>query len=147
MSIPSKTTIDNLPPSVSERYAANEISIKTKFYQEIASPLAQARPQVAVLAPIQESQLEQLTGFLGKTHSLALYQAPSLDLTQDVFTHTVFPAFLDKDRTSVMEKLEALKTEANSDEITKILQAITTISDLNQMGSSAFARCRQLKQG
>ena len=46
-----------------------------------------------------------------------------------------------------MIKLEALKTESSSEDIVKVLQAVTTLSELNQMGSDVFARCRQLKQG
>jgi hypothetical protein len=148
MSIPSKTTIDNLPPSVSQRYAAEELSTKgSKFFQEISNVVPTARPQIAVLAPAQESQLEALTGFLGKTHSLALYTEPDTTLDQNVFTHTVFPSFSQKDKDQIESGLQNLKNDQNSPIVNKVLTGIATLSDLNKLGDAAFANCRRLKQG
>lgn len=149
MSIPSKTTIDNLPSSASQRYATDEISIKgSKFYQDISSVAPSASPQVAVVTPIQASQLETLTG--GSLHEItriSIIEKPPANLEQNVFTHTVFPAFYQKDKELVESKLQNLITDSTRSSVDKVLKGLSTISDLNKMGDDAFANCRRLKQG
>lgn len=148
MSIPSKATIDNLPPSVSERYAVDEL-IKTSpgFYQQISSISPQTRPQIAVFEPLESSQLESLTGALGKAHTLAYYAMPRGEYSSDIFSFGVFPTLLEKDKELIMNKLDSLANSTNADDVGKIKSAVHMLSDLNQMGLDTFARARQLKQG
>ena len=150
MAIPSssKTTIDNLPPSVSERYAKNEIAIKESgFYQDIATTQSQMRPQVPVLAPIQESQLETLTGSLGKTSSLALYDAPSQDLAASVFTYSVFPKLEGKDTPIILDSLERLKTKETSHIIEPVQNAVKMLETLNNLSTAVFTNSKALYRG
>lgn len=148
MSIPSKATIDNLPPSVSQRYAVDELTKKSpSFYQEISSITQTARPQVAVFEPAQFSQLESLTGALGQIHTLAVYNPPVQDISSDAFSFGVFPALLDKDKSLIMDKLSSLADGVNNESVNKIKDALDMLSNLNQMGLDVFARARQLKQG
>ncbi len=148
MSEPIKTTIYELPTSVSQRYAQDEISKNSSIYQDISSTNASMRPQVAVLAPAQESHLAELTGVLGKTQSLALYEAPPVEgVTEEVFSYTVFPALLEKDVSLFNDKLSVLSKETNNQEVNKVIEAISTLSKLNSMGMDAFTHCRLLKKG
>jgi hypothetical protein len=145
MSDYAKTTIDNLPKSASTNYAHAQTATNTRFYQDIQRPQT-PRPQVAVFSPTDTSQLDALTGtgVLGKKQTLALFDLPQNSLNGQVFTHTVFPGFLEKDRPLVLERLKALD---HPDLIDKIASALETLSQLNQMGLDAFNRCQQLKQG
>lgn len=148
MSIPSKTTIYDLPPSASERYAEQELSTRgSKLYPEISSTQTQTRPQVAVLVPAQKSQLETLTGALGKTHTLALYTAPQIDISPDVFTYSVFPTLMEKDVDPLIQKLNGLKTQDNVSSVETLIAGVKQLSSLNQMGHDVFGRCRSLEKG
>lgn len=148
MSIPSKATIDNLPPSVSQRYAVDELTKKSPgFYQDISSVAPPARPQVAVLEPAQFSQLDAVAGTLGQKHTLAVYSTPIQDMASDAFSFGVFPTLLEKDTGMIMDKLSTLAEGHDQASIDKVKTTITTLSELNKMGLDVFARARQLKQG
>jgi hypothetical protein len=148
MSIPSKATIDNLPPSVSQRYAIDELSKKSPgLYPDISSISPQARPQVVVLEPILTSQLETLTGALGKTHTLALFSPPSDLAYSDIFSFGVFPKLATIDKDVMLSRISGLETENNLESLSKVKTALETISFLNTLGLESFSKIRQLKQG
>lgn len=150
MAIPSssKTTIDNLSPSVSQQYAKNANAIQeSSFYRDIAATQSQLHPQVPVHAPIQESQLETLTGVLGKTSSVAIYDAPSQDMTGSVFTYSVFPKLEAKDTPILLDSLERLKTKDTSHMIEPVQNALKTLETLNNLSAAVFTNSKALYRG
>jgi hypothetical protein len=150
MSVPasSKTTIDNLPASVSRQYAQNELAIKeSPFFHDISKVSGQTSPQVAVLQPTKDSHLESLTGLLGRKSSLAVYTRPDADLSSSVFSYAVFPELTSKDAPLILDNLESLKKQETEHLVEPVQNAVKLLSQLNKMSSDVFTSCRILKRG
>lgn len=150
MSVPasSKTTIDNLPASVSKQYAQNELAIKeSPFFHDIAKVSSQTNPQIAVLQPSQESHLENLTGILGRTSFLAIYTKPESDLSSSLFSYTVFPKLTSQEVPIILDNLESLKKQHAPASIEPVQNALKLLCELNKMSSDVFTSCRILKRG
>lgn len=150
MSVPSstKTTIDNLPASVSKQYAQTELAIKeSSIFHDISRVSGQTSPQIAVLQPSQESQLDNLTGALGRKSSLAIYTKPEIDLSSSVFSYAVFPELTAKDTPIILDNLESLKKQDTQNSIEPVQKAVQLLTQLNKMSSDVFTNCRILKRG
>lgn len=150
MAIPTstKTTIDNLPSSVSQQYAKNDLAIKeSPFYQDISRVTGQTSPQVAVIQPAIESQLDNLTGSLSKKNSVALYTEPKTDLGSSIFSYSVFPALTSKDTPLYLDNLERIKNPETVSKVTPIENAIRLLGQLNKMSMDINSSCNVLKRG
>lgn len=150
MSIPasSKTTIDNLPASVSQQYARNDLAIKeSPFSNDISRVSGQTSPQIAVLQPSQESQLENLTGVLGKKSPLATYERPQAELNSNIFSYAVFPQLTSKDTPLILDNLANLKQKDDKAPVEPVQQAVKLLAQLNKMAGDVFTNCRILKRG
>jgi hypothetical protein len=146
MSIPTtRTTIDELSIQTHIDYANAQENLKD--YKGITQLGSGARPQVAVENPLLSSQLEALTGSLGHLETLATFASPEMGLNPNVFTHAVFPSFLEKDKANLLSKLEESKNQSNLADIEKVQKGLSLLSNLNADALSAFAKCRQLQQG
>lgn len=150
MSVPasSKTTIDNLPASVSQQYARNDLAIQeSPFSYDITHVSGQNSPQIAVLRPSQESHLENLTGVLGRKNPLATYQQPQTKLNSNTFSYAVFPTLTSKDTPLILDNLERLKQNNQPALIQAVQNAVQLLASLNKMSLDVFTGCRSLLEG